>query len=296
MIREKKTKSGPLLEVDFYPVFKDGRRIPERPPKTKRSTEAQEKYNQRQAEKKLIRSVNSNFGKDDFFLHLTCNPEYAPKTEKEAMRIVTNAFARFKRKRASNLKKVTAEINELKSAIKITKKNTLLKTRLNELLKTKKKLKEPFKYIYVVERKAYKTGRYAGRTNWHFHCFITGGLTQAEIEEKWPYGVRINADRYQPDKFGPEAAAKYICKDPQGSRRFNCSKNLKKPEIPKPKDGLTSARQVERYAKQRIDDAQYWERKFKGYRFVRCYARQNPYNSRWYVSVIMYKTKEDPPA
>ena len=111
----------------------------------------------------------------------------------------------------------------------------------------------------------------------------------------WPHGIRTNANRFQPDKFGPEAAAKYMSKDPQGAKRFVCSKNLKKPDIPTPKDGLTSARTVEKMAKQRIDDDAYWERKYKGYRFVRCYARQNPYNSRWYVSVVMYKTADDPP-
>ena len=63
--REKKTKSGPLLEVDFYPVFEDGRRLPTRPIKTKRSTKEQAEYNRRQAEKKIVRLVNANFGADD---------------------------------------------------------------------------------------------------------------------------------------------------------------------------------------------------------------------------------------
>ena len=59
MIREKKIRSGPLLEADFYPVWRNGVRVPTRAPKTKPSTQEQIKYNQRQAEKKLIRLVNA---------------------------------------------------------------------------------------------------------------------------------------------------------------------------------------------------------------------------------------------
>ena len=296
MIREKKTKSGPLLEVDFYPVFKDGRRIPERPPKTKRSTEAQEKYNQSQASKKLIRNVNANFGKDDYFLHPTYNPIFAPCSEKKAKADMRNYIARIKTRRKAELKRVKKEILQLEKAITLLKENEALKIRLRMLKTKKKKLSEPLRYIYVIEKQVYKRGKYAGMVNYHFHMFITGGLSAGTLESLWGKGVRTNAYRFQPDKFGPESAALYISKDPQGTKRFVSSKNLKKPDTPPPKDGLTSARQVEKYAKQRIDDAQYWERKFKGYRFVRCYARQNPYNSRWYVSVIMYKTKGDPPA
>ena len=49
MNREKRTYSGKLLDVDFYPVFSDGRRMPSRKPKTKPSTAEQEKYNRNKA-------------------------------------------------------------------------------------------------------------------------------------------------------------------------------------------------------------------------------------------------------
>ena len=52
---------------------------------------------------------------------------------------------------------------------------------------------------------------------------------------------------------------------------------------------------LERIAKQRIDDAGYWERRHRGYRFLKCYSRYNRYNGCWYVSVVMYKTDGDPP-
>lgn len=295
MIREKKTKSGPLLEVDFYPVFANGSKIPGHPPGEKRSTKEQIEYNKRQAEKKLIRSVNTNFGNTDYFLHPTYIPELAPQDEKSAKRDMVNYLRRVKTRRMSELKKIKAEIKDLQKALIQSPDNKSLKAVLQRLNSQRKKLEEPFRYIYVIEQQIYKTGKFAGRSNWHFHLFVTGGLTGQVLEEIWHHGIRTNANRFQPEKFGPEAAAKYMCKDPQGSKRFVPSRNLKKPQEPKPKDGLTSARQVERYAKQRIDDAEYWEKKYKGYRFVRCYARLNPHNGRYYVSVIMYKTQNEPP-
>ena len=79
--RERKIKSGKLLEVDFYPVFDDGRKVPTRAPKTKRSTPEQEKYNQNQAIKKFVRLVNANFDGEDVFMTVTYNTGQAPQDE-----------------------------------------------------------------------------------------------------------------------------------------------------------------------------------------------------------------------
>ena len=61
------------------------------------------------------------------------------------------------------------------------------------------------------------------------------------------------------------------------------------------KDGKITRRGVERMAKERVDDREYWEKRYKGYRFVKCYARYNNFNGYWYVSVVMYKTAGAPP-
>ena len=70
---------------------------------------------------------------------------------------------------------------------------------------------------------------------------------------------------------------------------------MKKPIKAAPLDGRITARGVEKLARERTDDAAYWERRYKGYRFVRAYSRYNSYNGYWYVSVVMYKTKETAP-
>lgn len=277
MEREKHTKSGRLLEVDFFPVWADGRRMPTRAPKTKRSTEEQAKYNKKKAVKNFVRLVNANFETGDNIMHITYTADNAPQDEETARRDLRNFFRRVKTKRASELKRIA----------------DLLKANPNDkdLQSRKKKLEEPFRYMGRIEEQIYKTGKLKGRSNWHFHIFLTGGVDRDTLEELWPLGLRVNADRYQPERFGPEAAALYFAKEGQGKRIFVFSKNLKRPEEPKPRDGRITKRGVERLAKERSEDREYWERKYKGYRFIRCFARYNNFNGHWYLSVIMYKAK-----
>lgn len=257
MERERHIKSGPLLEVDFYPVTADGRRLPERAPKSKPSTKEQLKYNQNQAAKKLIRLVNANFALGDLFVHLTYQPEHVPKTEGDVRRDVQNYIRRIKRYR-------------------------------------RKQGMSPMKYIYVIEKQICKSGKRKGEISWHVHMMMSE-MDRNTAEDMWGKGVRVNADRFQPETFGPEAAARYISKDPQGSKRFVYSRNLDKPQTPPPRDGKITCRGVERMARERVDDAAYWERRYKGYRFLYCFPRLNPYNGHWYVSVVMYKAGAQAP-
>ena len=277
MEREKKIKSGPLLEVDFFPVWADGRRMPSRAPKTKRSTAAQQKYNDIQMRKKAIRDINANFDNQDIFMHITYEQSKAPQSYEEALRDADNYLRRIKRRREAELIKC----------------NKLLHLHPYEeaLKKQIRKLEAPFKYYYSIEEVQYKTGMYAGRSNWHFHMFITGGLARDTYEDIWPNGVRVNADRFQPERFGPEAAARYITKDAKGRRRIKHSRNLTKPET-KVKDASFSRRGVELLAKRRADDAAYWEKRYKGYKFIRTFPRYNEYNGHWYLSVIMYRSDQ----
>lgn len=288
MEREKKIKSGRLLEVDFYPIMENGRRLPTRAPKIAPSLPEQIRYNRTQAIKKLIRLVNANFDSTDNFLHPTYRAKDAPQTEKEAKRDVVNFLRRIKTRRASELKRQQQKLKSARAAADKLQENEFLIEEIKNIKTKIDKLSEDLRYIYVMEQVTYKTGRYSGRNNWHFHMFITGGLDPAVIETIWERGA-TNCNRFQPEKFGPESAAVYMSKDPKGKKSFVYSRNLKKPDVLPPKDGKITARGVEKLAAQRVDDAEYWERRYKGYRFIRCYARLNPFNGHWYVSVIMYK-------
>jgi hypothetical protein len=295
MIRERRIKSGPLLEVEFYPVFADGRKIPARDKKRKPSSEEQKKYNQKQATKKLIRLVNCNFDEDDYLLHPTYRQDTAPETLDQARRDVVNYLRRVKDRRKKELVRLEGELVTLKTAQAKTGGSDFLSDRIARIAKEVKILRRPLKYVYSIEKAFYKTGKRKGRPNYHFHMFVTGGLDRRLMEEMWTNGLRCNADRYQPEVFGPEAAAKYIVKDPQGAKRFACSRNLTKPKEPKPRDGKITKPELERIAKLRVDDAAWWEKRHKGHRFVACHPRWNPYNGQWYMTAILYKTDKDPP-
>lgn len=294
MQREKRTFSGPLLEVDLYPVFSDGRKMPTRAPKSKVSKEQQKKYNRLIAQKKLIRLVNENFDNTDYFMHPTYEGLYAPFDETAARRDMVNYLRKVKRTRITKLKKLREDLKEAKALAQAMPNSKYLIHNLDLLKKQVKKLAQPFKYVYAIEKQIYKSGKYAGLVNYHFHLFCTGGLSAHEMERIWKKGIRCNCNRFQPETFGPEAAAKYMSKDPQGTKSFSASRNLSKPKE-KTRDGKITKRNVERIAQQRVDDAAYWESKYKGYRFLRCYSRYNEYNGHWYVTAVMYKTGGAPP-
>lgn len=290
MQREKRTYSGRLMEIDFFPVLGCGKRMPTRAAKSKPSTEEQKRYNRTQAIKKIIRMVNANFDESDYLMHPTYEPRLAPQNEEEARRDIVNYLRRVKTKRASELRRVKKELLLAIDAANKVGENRFLRESVSRLKEKIRKLEKPFKYIYVIEKQTYKTGRYSGKDNWHFHIFLTGGIEDRVLEEMWKDGIRTNCNNYQPEKFSPEAAARYMSKDPQGAKRFIGSRNLTKP-VRKDIDGKVSKKTVDRMATERIDDREYWEKKYKGYRFIRCYNRWNSYNEHWYVSVIMYKTE-----
>lgn len=296
MIREKKMSSGPLLEADFYPVWNDGRKLPTRAPKTKPSTATQTEYNKVCATKKLIRLVNYNFHKVDYFAHLTYRSSEAPQSEAEARKDINNYLRRVKRRREKELAKARAHLAEAKKQLQQLVVSEVLAEAVMICKRQVKLLRKALKYIYVIERTEYKTGRYAGCANWHFHLFLSGGLSTEVLRNMWGSTKKSTFDHFRPDMFGPEAAATYISKDPQGRKRFVYSKTIKQPPPPKTKDGAVTKRQVEKWCKERCDDREFWERRYKGYRFIRCYPRYNEYNGHWYLSVVMYKTDgEDPP-
>lgn len=281
MIKEKITKAGKLLNTDFYPCWDSGKKKPTQP-KVKGTTEAQKKYNDNKAQKETVYLINENFDEYDHIGHLTYAPEYAPQSEDEARRDMVNALRRIKRLRERELKKTLTVLEAMPDV------EALAEQRKNLELK-RDKLSAPFKYMYVLEKVTYQRGFFKGRDNWHFHIFMTGGLERSQVEALWKKGVRSNVDQFQPDRFGPEAMAKYMSKDPQGTKRFVCSRNMsrtyKKPKI---KNARFSAGHLAKLSQERCDDAQYWEKKYPGYRFVRSFPRFNDYNGHWYLTVIMY--------
>lgn len=295
MQREQKTISGRLLEINFFPVFENGRRKPFRSRKEKPSTAAQKRYNDKKAVKNAIRIANANFDETDYLIHPTFYPEKAPQTEQAARLEMGKYIRRIRYARKTKVERLAKQLKAIKKAATAQPENEHIKEIIEKVRIELQKLREPLRYMYTIEQVNYQSGTHKGRANWHFHAFISGGLTREETENLWTCGA-INADRYQPDKFGFEAAARYMTKAPKGQQRFTTSKNLIQPKTLPPKDHHTTRSKVEKMAKERVDDREYWERRYKGYRFVGCDPRYNPYNGHWYITVIMYKTSGTPPS
>ncbi|MDD5795843.1 MAG: hypothetical protein PUD24_02755 [Oscillospiraceae bacterium] len=141
------------------------------------------------------------------------------------------------------------------------------------------------KYIYVIECTHNKK---TDKFNWHWHG-IMSAIDRDVAEKLWKHGDFTNADRFQPTlQGGGEAFAKYISKAPIGKRRWNCSKNLEQP-IVRTKDNTHTRREMARIAQNFVDDKRYWEREYKGYRFISATPIYNDFNGWWYIYVKMYR-------
>ena len=176
--------------------------------KERLSKPKQRNLNHKNAKKHLIRLMNANFTEKDLAVHLTYSDEHLPHDEDQARKDVQNYIRR------------------LKTAIK------------------RKELPD-LKYIAVIECQNPDKGRKSIRI--HHHIVMSGDLSRDDVEAIWGKG-RCNADRLQPDEFGFEGLARYITKDPRGSKRWSQSQNLKQPII-KVNDHKYSRRKVDQLAR-----------------------------------------------
>lgn len=94
--QEKRIISGNYLEVEHYPVTEHGYRHDR---KYRLSRTEQQKLNIKNAVKKLIRLVNTNFWLGDLLIHGTYRPDEMPKSEKEVLKDIQNYFRRISRYR-----------------------------------------------------------------------------------------------------------------------------------------------------------------------------------------------------
>ena len=133
--REKRYYCGEYLDVYIYPTYRQGR---SRGKRSKPTSAAQAKLNQRHREEKLVRLLHANFTPDDLEIHLTYQQQ--PESPEEAQRLLRNYIRRVQRAR-------------------------------------KKQGLPPLKYIAVTE-KGSKNGRYPAHEEKATHFPALGGLRQ----------------------------------------------------------------------------------------------------------------------
>lgn len=89
---------GEFLEVDGFPVWpKVYVRSRKRRAKCQPSSEAQEKYNAKCAERKLVRLIHANFTDADYSVGLDYRDECLPDTDEQIKRDAQNFLARLRR-------------------------------------------------------------------------------------------------------------------------------------------------------------------------------------------------------
>lgn len=234
VIREKKIYCGNnYLEVDIYNYTITSRRRG-RSKKKKESLLSQKNVNDKNARRKFIQILESNFTKNDYHVTCTYSDKYLPKRIDDAEKEIANYIRRIKRKR-------------------------------------KQEKKEDLKYILIT---AYKEVTEEGEerpVRIHHHLIMNGGLDRDEIEELWSKGRGrkkeaigyVNADRLQPDpNTGLVALATYLIKNPTQKRRWTCSQNLIRP-ISRTNDHKYSRKEINKVASS--IDISYWEKKYFGW-------------------------------
>lgn len=166
----------------------------------------------------------------------------------------------------SNIKKAQQDIvNYLRRLKTFVKKN-----KLPEL-----------KYIYVTEY----NNQNENKIRVHHH--IVMNFQDRDVAEKyWKCGGRTQSRRLQHDEYGLEGLARYILKDPKGTKRYTCSQNLKKPIVTVADSKMTIAK-VLKIIEHRIDAKAFFTKMYKGYKFNDIQYFFSDYVSGAYIRVRM---------
>lgn len=141
--------------------------------------------------------------------------------------------------------------------------------------------KKEFRWIIVTEQSS--TGRI------HHHCLITGGLTIAELSDKWGLG-HTTTKSLEFDDTGLIGLATYITKSRVSYRRWQASKNLAEPTV-RENDYKIRKKDV-RYIRDNPDDTWFIEQLHEGYAVcpgsVRV-MREGEFGAGLFVSYMLYK-------
>ncbi|QXE20428.1 hypothetical protein [Clostridium sp. 001] len=90
------TKAGKTVEVEKYYTFRYKAKGVKRGETKNPTSEEQEKINLRQAEKKLRRRINANFGKGDFHIIFDYRKEERPHTKEEMRKDLNKALRKLR--------------------------------------------------------------------------------------------------------------------------------------------------------------------------------------------------------
>lgn len=272
--RENIYQCGEFLEVDIFPTFHKGndRR---RKKKFKPTAAMQERLNQKNAERALIRILNKNFTEGDIEITLTYSDNKLPNSYEAAYRDSVNYLRRVKR----------------------------LRTKLG--LPEMKSVTIPgggrFHFHIVmsggVDRETLEKLWGRGYANTKRLQIGDDGLAGLAIYD----ANQLSEDKLEADLFSEyelneetgelterEGGVKRQRK--KGERRFVCSKNIVRPE-PEVKEGRISQRRAEELATVDSVSRKAWADMYEGYTFVRSEPYYNDENGGWYIHVRLKRDR-----
>jgi hypothetical protein len=94
--KTKTIVSGPMLECEIYPIWRTSKRSI-REKRRRESRVAQQKLNNRNAVKRVIRLINTNFDNSDIWATFTYSDDMLPSSEDQAKKDMQNYIRRLKR-------------------------------------------------------------------------------------------------------------------------------------------------------------------------------------------------------
>ncbi|GHV27560.1 hypothetical protein FACS18948_5130 [Clostridia bacterium] len=137
------------------------------------------------------------------------------------------------------------------------------------------------KYVYVIEYED------EGKKRRIHHHVIMSGMDRDAAETLWGKGW-ANTKRLQPDEHGLEAVARYIIKNPRGSKRWSASRNLVEPRETVA-DKKLSRRQVERMAQGLEESAcAIFSKLYPNHEFIDCTLKRSEFVAGAYVYARMH--------
>lgn len=271
-IREQKTICGPsYAEVDFCTVSESEHSAGPRSKKKFASSLAQQARNMERATRLLIQILNTNFDEQGFSLTLTYSDGYLPFDDEGAWRDVSNYLQRVRRfvKRQGWPGKI--------------------------------------KWVCVTENQDEDEAAGLKEIRYHHHMlFQIDGLTPEQrsrlrdaLENLWSAGPAnrreamgtVNADRLQPENDSLEGLAKYLLKNPKRRKRWHASRGLERPTYPRPNDTHWTPRRLADACTLRVDDADYWEQRYPGYRFLGAVPSFNEERAEWRLYIKLRRKR-----
>ena len=273
-IREQKTLCGEkYMEVDLKWITEQQHRATSRGKKALVSTLAQQDRNAGRAGRYFIQLIHANFDRMGWHVALTYDDGWLPESAERAERDLTNYLRRVRRW--------------------ISRQGW-----------------DPAGLRWISVTEGQDEDKAAGQkaVRWHHHLLIQmDGLAREQreklrgaLEDLW--SVRfcgeveslgtVNADRLQPDKDGLVGLALYLLKYPKRKKRWHQSQGLRKPRYPRPNDTRWSARKLAEACTLEVDDADAWEKRYPGWKFLGAHPSWNEERGEWRIYIRLYRKEE----